>query len=436
MYNRILKRPMFKRGGSSFQAQGTGITSPYDTPRKKYNLGSWGEWEQKTRDITKDPRGDWSYAAQGFSSLGNPYKESGGAKTIGEMLWEGAQGVRGSKEKASELERKGELAILESQGGRMLSEEERAFKAEEAAKDRAMKLQVAKEKGSYPDMHPGKLYDWYLNKWRTDLKNNTQAPGIYTQPGWSVVEKNIGSFANADLQIRTIFNEFGPDHIAAAVPPIAFKEDGTIDVSLLRGDRVYYDPIDKEWFTVKNAGTETSSVVVVDSYLDGQHNISTVTSIIEEEKKDDDEASKKVPNKLIITTNLKDIELTDAVVMDEAAKVGIKIVFKPADGSTNWKVNLAENEMSLIDFKEILKRKKFTDTHEHLRSKKKKRGDVLTEEIQVSEAMAHGGRAGYASGAVVLPEPDKDVTELEELNAWWKSQVNNATWNKEITDEG
>ena len=25
---------MFRRGGSSFQAQGTGITSPYDVPRR------------------------------------------------------------------------------------------------------------------------------------------------------------------------------------------------------------------------------------------------------------------------------------------------------------------------------------------------------------------------------------------------------------------
>ena len=39
MYNRILKRPMFKRGGSSFQAQGTGITSPFDTPRPTYYGG-------------------------------------------------------------------------------------------------------------------------------------------------------------------------------------------------------------------------------------------------------------------------------------------------------------------------------------------------------------------------------------------------------------
>jgi hypothetical protein len=114
---------MFKRGGSSFQSQGTGITSPYDTPRKRYITGGWGEWEEQTRALTKDPRGDWSYAAQGFSELGNPYKESGEAKTIGEMLYAGAAGVRGSREKASDLQQKGELAILESQAGRKLAEE-------------------------------------------------------------------------------------------------------------------------------------------------------------------------------------------------------------------------------------------------------------------------------------------------------------------------
>ena len=47
--------------------------------------------------------------------------------------------------------------------------------------------------------------------------------------------------------------------------------------------------------------------------------------------------------------------------------------------------------------------------------------------------MATGGRAGYAFGETVLPQVDKDVTELEELNAWWKSQLNNTAWNK---DEG
>jgi hypothetical protein len=73
---------MFKRGGSSFQAQGTGITSPYDTPRKRYANGpTYEDIYSQIRETTQDPRGDFSYAAQGFSDLGNPYKESGEAKT-------------------------------------------------------------------------------------------------------------------------------------------------------------------------------------------------------------------------------------------------------------------------------------------------------------------------------------------------------------------
>ena len=36
MYNKILNRPMFKRGGDVMDAQGTGITSGLDTPRSNY----------------------------------------------------------------------------------------------------------------------------------------------------------------------------------------------------------------------------------------------------------------------------------------------------------------------------------------------------------------------------------------------------------------
>ena len=78
---------MFKRGGSSYEAQGTGITSPYDTPRKRYDLGTtYEDVYSKIRETTKDPRGDFSYAAEGFSHLGDPYKESGESKMISEML--------------------------------------------------------------------------------------------------------------------------------------------------------------------------------------------------------------------------------------------------------------------------------------------------------------------------------------------------------------
>ena len=86
MYNRILKRPMFKRGGPSYQAQGTGITSPFDTPRRQYNLGtSWEEIQENIRKSTADNTTTMQDAAQGFSYLASPYKDDGSAKTVGEM---------------------------------------------------------------------------------------------------------------------------------------------------------------------------------------------------------------------------------------------------------------------------------------------------------------------------------------------------------------
>ena len=83
--------------------------------------------------------------------------------------------------------------------------------------------------------------------------------------------------------------------------------------------------------------------------------------------------------------------------------------------------------MSLVDFKEILKRKKFSDQTQHLRTKKK-RGDVF-EEIETTDVAANlaaGGRAGYALGNVVNQgeELDADADELNELASWWKSEVN------------
>ena len=45
---------------------------------------------------------------------------------------------------------------------------------------------------------------------------------------------------------------------------------------------------------------------------------------------------------------------------------------------------------------------------------------------------AKGGRIGYETGDLV----DPNVSELDDLNRWWKSQLNSDTWNKEIKDEG
>ena len=150
MYNRILKRPMFKRGGSSYEAQGTGITSPYDRPRKRYADGpTWEEINRRRNELSQDPRSEMSYAAEGFSALGNPYKASGEAKTIGEMLYEGATGVRKSREKGQLLEQAGELENIRADENRLLKAEDREFQIKLAQekqnllnKDYSIKRQV------------------------------------------------------------------------------------------------------------------------------------------------------------------------------------------------------------------------------------------------------------------------------------------------------
>ena len=75
MYNKILNRPMFKRGGDVMDAQGTGITSGLDAPRRRYNEGIFGEIDVSVPESTKK-RAFWSGIGEGFSN----------ARTLGEAL--------------------------------------------------------------------------------------------------------------------------------------------------------------------------------------------------------------------------------------------------------------------------------------------------------------------------------------------------------------
>ena len=404
---------MFKRGGSSFQSQGTGITSPYDTPRKNYKIGSWGEWEEQTRELTKDPRGDFSYAAQGFSELANPYKDDGSAKTIGEMLYAGAAGVRGSREKASELEQKGELAILESQGGRMLTEEERAWKEAQTAKQHAHELQVAKEKGTYPDMHAGKIYDDVVGDWKKWVKDNEGRDGHKTVSG------NVGAFADADMVVRNQkvkAYEEGKTSLAESVPPGAFKDDNTINISALREGVVYYDPISRGWFTVHNIGTENETLTEAETYIDGWHNTqkaSTGTSTTNGTNNNALESTGTQEIDLVekITGDFTEFDFNDkGAILDEAAKLNITIVEKKPGDAKNWKSQLGEREMTLFDFTEILKRKQFKDKYAQMKGRNTGNTSVAKK--------ATGGRVGYADGDLV-EDP------LDELKLWWKESIEN-----------
>ncbi len=83
---------MFKRGGMGYSAQGTGITSGLDTPRRGlvqhpggYAGKTLEELAIEKEEIFAPKKGEWlSDVIGSFGAYGNPYKEDGPAKTIGE----------------------------------------------------------------------------------------------------------------------------------------------------------------------------------------------------------------------------------------------------------------------------------------------------------------------------------------------------------------
>ena len=413
MYNRILKRPMFKRGGSSYQSQGTGITSPYDTPRKRYQVGTTWEDINERRSNIFQPRSEMDFAAEGFSALGDPYKKSGDAKTIGEMLYEGAGQVRTSRAADKALGQSVDLANIESDASRLLADEAHVRDLEKI--DRQAKSQLNK--------------DYSIKRQVLDLTKqlNKQAENAAFE-GSEFINDGFGqSVAQGIVEI----NENG--YHAMAVPFSAIKKvNGAwdIDLATLAPGMVYWNPVNQQWLIVENARTKDAKEIYYGSYNEAKAGITALT-VKKDEKKStssDSNASKQeIKNNEItmkITTDLRGVELTDTVVMDEAAKAGIKIVSVadfPPEQKKAWQNYLAENEMTLAQFKKLLQGKKTKDfmalqTHSRL-GKTDNVIDKVTEEIKVAE-MATGGRAGYASGT----EPD----DLSELTSWWKSEVDNS----------
>ena len=123
MYNRILKRPMFKMGGRSYSAQGTGITSGLDTPRRglvQYPGGYAGEerlteiGEEKIQ-ITEPRLSNVDQIIKSFGVYASPYKADGTAKTSGEMGYEQAQNITAERDEQKNLEDLAALSNLEAE---------------------------------------------------------------------------------------------------------------------------------------------------------------------------------------------------------------------------------------------------------------------------------------------------------------------------------
>ena len=371
---------MFKRGGSSFQAQGTGITSPYDTPRKRYADGpTYEDIYSKIRETTQDPRGDWSYAAQGFGHLGDPYKESGEAKMISEMLAEGAGAVRTSKDKASELERTGELAILESQGGRLAAKQAHDFKMKEIAETGKWKEQELKriplarlitdiEQAILKNAVPGSFQHTYSPGLATGraIKRRKSADGIAV----GVIEvdrwkKDKGKW------------DYIADNMSSTIP--------------------WFDPVNHQWHVFNDDGSGMATGDPVKSFL-------TVDEAL---------AYIKGGNQDIIKDN-QTLDENNA----EGTGSSDKKVVKKGTTKEEFETSVAEGWEGM---KKGLK-ERFTfkgDITQGVNPYAKE--DTLVTDFDVTEKLKYnkGGRVSYAEGT------DDPATELDLLNNWWRTMQAN-----------
>ena len=154
---------MFKRGGPSFQAQGTGITSPYDIPRRglvQYPGGYAGDTiaplpkdykEPKTKEqiraemegVFETPKGQWLDDVIGsLGAYSTPYKDDGTAKTVGEMGADQAAGLEAIRKERKDKQDLAKLSGLEGELADLTA-------AEAAALKQKNELEVLKQKHDY-----------------------------------------------------------------------------------------------------------------------------------------------------------------------------------------------------------------------------------------------------------------------------------------------
>jgi len=130
MYNRILNRPMFKLGGDTVNAQGTGITSGLDVPRQGYQKNGFVKSiDERIANLKVDPQdyrqATWEGVAGGF---GDP-----STKTLSEAVWK-ANMARQSGIKPLEAGLEKQRSLLEGLKITMPYERETALMVEETKK--------------------------------------------------------------------------------------------------------------------------------------------------------------------------------------------------------------------------------------------------------------------------------------------------------------
>ena len=169
MYNRILKRPMFKMGGRSYSAQGTGITSGLDTPKRGLVDGPGGyageerltEIAEEKINVTQPRVSDGMKVLRSFGEYANPYNDRGEALTSGQIGKLQADRITGERDADYELDQAAKLENLDAEATKINKDLDRS-----ADQANAIALQAMINS---KEIELDKQYKAVDNKYKNDL---------------------------------------------------------------------------------------------------------------------------------------------------------------------------------------------------------------------------------------------------------------------------
>jgi len=240
MYNRILKRPMFKMGGRSYQAQGTGITSGLDTPKRGLVDGPGG-YAGDTREIISaekeeifrtPPGQNFRDVVSSFGVYADPYNDQGEAQTSGQLGYKQAKEITEKRKLRKDQQDLAALEGLESREAKIIADEK--FEADkEITKLGIRELEIDAQNRYFEEAD--KLYREALAKANgiakdipIDVMRNIEDLKTIASKGkyFSYADATIASEEAFPISNAKLFKEFGMDGIRALREDRVYKLTG------------------------------------------------------------------------------------------------------------------------------------------------------------------------------------------------------------------
>ena len=437
--SRIFNRPMFKRGGSA----GQGITSGLDRPRKRYALGSI----------------DWDEVTAGRDKLKESYGRPPGGYGVYDFLTDWGLRMASATPKGNVLQTAASEAIEPHE--KLMAGKSEAEMAEYLAGIKATDLSIS----SLTDIAAAEAKNT-LNK---DFSVKRRVDTLSTQirdkatPGTfgSTIQGSMG-LALGQVYVTDLIQEQGANVNVGIIANENEEGDFSFDAANLDMEKVWWDPKKQSWLVVTESVNDDGETVAKKNYyttFDEANKFHTQKKTIDSIDEESVVGGKKKEKAVSWETEVEQEKFKDVTKYTEeylrekfktyiqglrnkqsiASQAGTGVQIMPdlsAEDTVFWRNYQNDPERAYQRWKNKItsfgkKQKEQMDIAETLEADI----DYGLEESQIAKK-AKGGRIGAAEGysplGVTIPEPDKDVTELEELNAWWKNQLKS----KDITDEG